>query len=70
METTKPLAPERYNYKEEGVEICVEMIQRIREINGVHGVYVMAYRQEERVPDIINVSGVLDGRSPWFRSAG
>ena len=50
--------------KEEGVKICVEMIQRIREIDGVHGVHVMAYRQEERVPDIINASGVLDGRSP------
>ena len=56
--------------KEEGVKICVEMIQRIREIDGVHGVHVMAYRQEERVPDIINASGVLDGRSPWFPPAG
>ena len=57
------------NQKEEGVKICVEMIQRIREIEGVHGVHVMAYRQEERVPDIISASGVLDGRSPWFPSA-
>ena len=56
--------------KEEGVKICVEMIQRIREIDGVHGVHVMAYRQEDRVPDIINASGVLDGRSPWFPPAG
>ena len=56
--------------KEEGVKICVEMIQRIREIDGVHGIHVMAYRQEERVPDIINASGVRDGRSPWFPPAG
>jgi 5,10-methylenetetrahydrofolate reductase len=58
------------NQKEEGVRICVEMMQRIREIEGVHGVHVMAYRQEERVPDIIRASGVLGERSPWFPSAG
>ena len=58
------------NQKEEGAKICVEMIQRIREIDGVHGVHVMAYRQEERVLDIISASGVLDGRSPWFPAAG
>jgi methylenetetrahydrofolate reductase (NADPH) len=54
------------NQKEEGTKICIEMIQRIREIDGVH---VMAYRQEESVPEIINASGVLGGRSPWFPSA-
>jgi methylenetetrahydrofolate reductase (NADPH) len=26
----------------------------------------MAYRQEEAVPDIINKSGVLEGRQPWY----
>ena len=57
------------NQKEEGAKICIEMIQRIREIDGVHGVHVMAYRQEESVPEIINASGVLGGRSPWFPSA-
>ncbi len=57
------------NQKEEGTKICIEMIQRIREIDGVHGVHVMAYRQEESVPEIINASGVLGGRSPWFPSA-
>jgi len=35
-------------------------------MNGVHGVHVMAYRQEERVPEIISASGVLDGRKPWY----
>ena len=58
------------NQKEEGTKICIEMIQRIKEIDGVHGVHVMAYRQEESVPEIINASGVLGGRSPWFPSAG
>ncbi len=51
--------------KLEGRKICVELIQQIREIEGVHGVHVMAYRQEEAVAEIIDASGVLDGRTPW-----
>jgi methylenetetrahydrofolate reductase (NADPH) len=54
------------NQKEEGTEVCIEVIQRIREIDGVH---VMAYRQEKSVPEIINASGVLGRRPPWFPSA-
>ena len=50
----------------EGREICIELIQQIRTINGVHGVHVMAYRQEESVAEIIDRSGVLDGRVPWY----
>lgn len=51
--------------KLEGRKICVEMIQQIREIEGVHGVHVMAFRQEEAVAEIIDGSGVLEGRVPW-----
>jgi methylenetetrahydrofolate reductase (NADPH) len=50
---------------QEGVNICIEILQRIREIEGVSGVHIMAYRQEHRVPDIVEKSGILDGRSPW-----
>jgi len=32
----------------------------------VHGVHVMAYRQEETVAEIIERSGVLGGRVPWY----
>ena len=35
-------------------------------IEGVSGVHVMAYRQEEAVADIIMQSGVLEGRVPWY----
>ncbi|MCB2009261.1 MAG: hypothetical protein KDF64_01380, partial [Geminicoccaceae bacterium] len=42
--------------------ICIELIQRLREIGGVCGVHVMAYRQEEFVSEIITSSGVLQGR--------
>ncbi|MDP6785973.1 MAG: methylenetetrahydrofolate reductase [Rhodospirillales bacterium] len=48
--------------KREGRDICIEIIQRVREIPGIAGVHVMAYRQEELVSDIITASGVLKGR--------
>ena len=50
----------------EGRNICTELIQEIRTIKGVHGVHVMAYRQEETVAEIIRESGVLEGRVPWY----
>ena len=50
--------------KLEGKRICVEMIQAIRDIKGVAGVHLMAYRQEELVSEIIIESGVLGGRRP------
>jgi len=52
--------------KAEGKQLCVELIQQIREIEGVAGVHVMAYRQEEAVAEIIDRSGVLQGRVPWY----
>jgi methylenetetrahydrofolate reductase (NADPH) len=50
----------------EGRNICIELIQAIREMRGVSGVHLMAYRQEESVPEIVETSGVLNGRSPWY----
>lgn len=47
----------------EGKRICIELIQQIREIEGVAGVHVMAYRREHQVSEIILESGVLKGRS-------
>ena len=52
--------------KREGKELCIELIQQIREIEGVAGVHLMAYRQEEAVAEIIDRSGVLEGRVPWY----
>ncbi len=50
----------------EGRNLCVDLIQEIRTISGVHGVHVMAYRQEESVAEVIDRSGVLEGRVPWY----
>ncbi len=52
--------------RQEGKRICIELIQQVREIAGVCGVHVMAYRQEEAVAEIIDASGVLAGRVPWY----
>ncbi len=49
----------------EGVQICVELMQQMQEIAGVHGVHVMAFRQEHRVAEIVERSGVLGERTPW-----
>ncbi|HJO33401.1 MAG: methylenetetrahydrofolate reductase [Anaerolineales bacterium] len=43
----------------EGKRLCVEIIQQVREIPGVSGVHVMAYRQEETVAEIIHEAGLL-----------
>ncbi len=50
--------------KTEGKRLAVELIQRIRGIDGVSGVHLMAYRQEESVAEIIEESGVLERRTP------
>jgi 5,10-methylenetetrahydrofolate reductase len=50
--------------REEGRRICIELIQRVREIPGVAGVHLMAHRQEKLVRSIVADSGVLAGRAP------
>ena len=50
----------------EGRDLCIELIQEIHGLRGVSGVHIMAYRQEESVPEIVQRSGVLGGRVPWF----
>ena len=51
---------------QEGRQVCIDIIQEIREIKGISGVHLMAYRQEETVAEIIQKSGVLNGRVPWY----
>jgi len=56
--------------KKEGAEICIDLIGQISEIDGVAGIHMMAYRQEEQVADIVHRSDILKGRAPWRREAG
>jgi len=39
--------------KEEGIKICLEVIEEVREIKGVSGVHIMAVEWEEAVPEIV-----------------
>lgn len=58
--------------QEEGMQICVEIISQVREIPGVAGVHVMAYRQEEMVAEIIRRAGLfprITSQSPQVRAA-
>ena len=48
---------------EEGKRLCIELIQQIRQIAGVSGVHVMAYRREHLVREIIAQSGVCRDRA-------
>ena len=44
--------------KVEGLNICIETIQRLQEIEGVAGVHIMAIAWEEIVPEIVERSGL------------
>ena len=50
---------------EVGTDICVEVIQGLRDIAGVAGCHVMAIAWEDRVPEILRRAGlVLPGATP------
>jgi len=55
--------------KKEGKQLCIDIINEVKEIPGIAGIHVMAYRQEEYVAEIVDESGVLKGRKPWKREA-
>jgi methylenetetrahydrofolate reductase (NADPH) len=44
---------------EEGIKICVETIQRLREVPGVRGIHIMAIEWEEKVSEIAKAAGLL-----------
>jgi methylenetetrahydrofolate reductase (NADPH) len=44
---------------EEGIKICVEKIQTLKETEGISGVHIMAMGCEEMLPEIIEQSGLL-----------
>ena len=43
---------------EEGINICVEAMQRLKEVEGVRGFHVMAIEWEEKVPEIVGRTGL------------
>ena len=47
------------NAKEEGIKICLETIEQLKEIQGVHGIHIMAVAWEEMVPLIVEQAKLL-----------
>ncbi|MBT3239445.1 MAG: methylenetetrahydrofolate reductase [Chloroflexi bacterium] len=45
--------------QKEGKLICMEIIDEVKDIEGVSGIHIMAYRQEELVSEIVLESGFL-----------
>lgn len=45
--------------QEEGRKICVEIIEEVKEIEGVAGIHIMAYKQEDLIPSIVEDSKLL-----------
>jgi methylenetetrahydrofolate reductase (NADPH) len=43
---------------EEGINICIESIERLKQIEGVHGFHIMAIEWEEKVPEIVKRAGL------------
>ncbi len=43
---------------EEGVNICVEQIEELKEVKGVNGFHIMAIEWEEKVPEIVDRAGL------------
>ena len=43
---------------QEGIDICVESIERLRQVEGVAGFHIMAIEWEEKVPEIVERAGL------------
>ncbi len=51
-------ARRREAWEREGIQICVEIIQQVREMPGVRGVHIMAIEWEEAVDEITKQAGL------------
>ncbi|THB71428.1 MAG: methylenetetrahydrofolate reductase [Desulfobulbaceae bacterium] len=49
---------EKNKQSEEGITIAVETIQRLKEVKGVAGFHIMAIEWEEKVPEMVERSGL------------
>jgi len=45
--------------QDEGIQICADIINEVKEIKGVSGIHCMAIEWESAVPEILNRSGLL-----------
>ena len=45
--------------REEGVKVCVELVQQLREIQGLRGVHLSTVEWEKVIPQIAELAGLL-----------
>lgn len=45
--------------KEEGVKICLETIEQLKEVDGIHGIHIMAVAWEDIVSRIVEEAGLM-----------
>ncbi len=50
---------EKEKQAEEGIQISIETIERLKDIEGVSGIHLMAIEWEEKVPEIAEKAGLL-----------
>lgn len=46
------------NPREEGIRICVEIIGKLKRIEGIKGIHIMTVEWEEIVPEIVKIAGL------------
>ena len=44
--------------KAEGIKICIETIEQLKRVPGVHGIHIMAVASEDAVPGIVKAAGL------------
>ena len=54
---------------EEGIRICCEIIEQVREIPGIAGMHIMAVHWTEAVPEIVTRSGLYPRPSSTYGAA-
>jgi methylenetetrahydrofolate reductase (NADPH) len=47
------------NPRDEGIRICVEVIEKLKKIEGIKGIHIMAVEWEEIVPEIVKMVGLI-----------
>jgi methylenetetrahydrofolate reductase (NADPH) len=45
-------------WKREGIQICVDIVQQVRQIPGVAGIHIMAIEWEDATPEIVKAAGL------------
>jgi methylenetetrahydrofolate reductase (NADPH) len=55
-------AGDRQSQKKEGLAICVEIINKLKNVNGLRGIHILSGGKEETLPHILSASGLSGKR--------